>query len=39
MVYAYYDALGGEITTSIYSVLDNFNAIQYSLYVNLKLRQ
>ena len=27
MVYAYYDGLGGEITTSIYYVLDNINAV------------
>ena len=27
MVYTYYDALGGEVTTSIYCVLDNLNTI------------
>ena len=26
MVYAYYDGLGGEVTTSIYYGLDNHNA-------------
>ena len=25
-VYAYYDALGGEVTTSIYCALDNLHA-------------
>ena len=29
MVYAYYDALGGEVTTSTYCGLDNRNAIYY----------
>ena len=27
MVYAYYDALRGEVATSIYYVLDNLNAL------------
>ena len=27
MVYAYYDALGGEVTTGTYCQLDNGNAI------------
>ena len=26
MIYAYYDALGGEVTTGIYCELDNCNA-------------
>ena len=29
MVYAYDDALGGEVTKGIYYVLDNCNAIYY----------
>ena len=29
MVYAYYDALSGEVTTGIYYLLDNRNAIIY----------
>ena len=31
MVYAYYDALGGEVTTSTHCELDNLNAIKYGL--------
>ena len=31
MVYANYYALGGEVTTSIYYVLNNLNAIEYWL--------
>ena len=31
MVYAYYDALGGEVTRSIYGVLGVQNAIYYRL--------
>ena len=31
MVYAYYDALSGEVTTGIYCFLDNQNAIKYWL--------
>ena len=31
MVYAYYDALGGEVTRSNYGVLDVHNAIYYWL--------
>ena len=29
MVYAYYDALSGEVTTGIYCYLGNRNAIKY----------
>ena len=29
MVYAYYDALSGEVTTGIYCQLDNPKAIKY----------
>ena len=38
MVYAYYDALGGEVTTGIYCLLDNLNAINYWPIFNMQLR-
>ena len=38
MVYAYYDALGGEVTAGIYCELDICNANEYWLKINLKLR-